>query len=172
MSDTAGTNGTEGTDEGAKPAEGTEGTPTIEDLLAEVETLKGHSRKWEDRAKANLEAKNELDALKREKMTDAEKAQADRESLDARISEAEDRAVTAEAALARYKVATEFGLSAEDAEALSSITDETALRALAERLAGRSSTGSVRPNPAQGKRGKVAPATPAEAFADAMSDLF
>lgn len=174
MSDTAttatGTEDPQGTETGA-PAENSAETPTVEELLAKVEELTGHSRKWEDRAKENFEAKKELDKIRREQMTDAEKAQADRAEIEQRIADAEDRATKAEAALARYKVAAEFGLSQEDAEALSAITDEAALRALAERLAGRSPAGP-RPNPAQGRGGKTAPATPAEAFADAMSELF
>jgi lysyl-tRNA synthetase class I len=174
MSDTAGTEGTQqpqGTEnpEG-QSAEETSETPTIESLQAKIEEITAQSRKWEGRAKENFEAKTELDKIRRENMTEAEKVQADLADANSRVEQAEARAQEAEAALARYKVATEFGLTAEDAEALSAITDEATLRSLAERLAGRSS--GPRPNPAQGKRGATAPGTPAEAFADALSDLF
>lgn len=172
MSDTA--TGTEGTDE----PQGTEGTdeqtteetPTIESLQAAIEDLKKESRKWEGRAKDNFSAKQELDKIRREQMTDAERAEADKAEHAERITTAEKERDEAVAALARYKVATEFGLSAEDAEALAEIKDENTLRALAERLAGRSP--GVKPNPAQGRAKKPAASTPGEAFAEALGDLF
>lgn len=167
--DTATTDAPQGTD-GGDGTTSTE-TPTVEDLLAKVEELTKHSRKWEDRAKTNKEKADRLDALERERMTDSERAEADRAAMEQRVTEAENRATAAEAELARYKVANEFGLSPEDAEALASITDEATLRALAERLAGRK-PGTQRPNPAQGRAPKTAPTTPAQAFADALGDLF
>lgn len=153
---------------------GTEGeqtteTPTVEDLLAKVEELTGHSRKWEDRAKANKEAADELAALKRERMTDDEKAQAAVAEIEQRAKDAEDRAEKAEAALARMTVATEFGLTKEDADALAAVSDPEALRLLAERLASRST--GPRPNPAQGNR-EGAPQTPKDAAIDALGSLF
>lgn len=173
MSDTAGT-GTETTNEPqGSEVTGTETetteTPTVDDLLAQVEEWKGHARKHEDRAKAAADAVKELADLKRAQMTDAEKAEADRAEREGEFTTLKTERDEAVAALARYKVATEFGLSAEDAEALSSITDEATLRSLAERLSGRST--GTRPNPAQGKS-KAKAVTPAEAFADALSDLF
>lgn len=168
MSDTATTDSTDAP-HGAE-GEQTE-TPTLEDLLAQVEDLKKNSRKWEDRAKTNKDAADRLAALEREKMTDAEKAEADRSDLEQRAASAEKERDEAVAALARYKVATEFGLDPEDAEALASVSDEDALRRLAERLAGRQT--GPKPTPAQGRGSKkTAPSTPAEAFAEAMSDLF
>jgi alanyl-tRNA synthetase len=171
MSDTAGT-GTETTEpHGSEDGTGTETeTPTLEDLLAKVEELTGHSRKWEDRAKANKDAADELAALKRSQMTEAEKAEADRKAADDTLASVTKERDDAVAALARYKVATEFGLSAEDAETLSAISDETTLRALAERLSGRSPQGS-RPTSSQG-RGNSAPKSPREQALDALGGLF
>lgn len=171
MSDTANTQ-TEQTQEQPHGAEGeqTQETPSIEDLLKKVEDLTAHSRKWEERAKANKDAKDALDELQRSKMTDEEKASADRTALEQRATDAEDRASKAEAALARFTIATEFGLSKEDAEALASISDETALRTLAERLAGRQT--GPKPTPGQGRGSKPAPSSPKDAFVDALSDLF
>lgn len=161
--DTTSTDAPHGAD-GEQTAE----TPTVEDLLAKVEEITAHSRKWEDRAKANKEAADELAALKRERMTDDEKAQAAVAEIEQRAKDAEERAEKAEAALARMTVATEFGLSKEDADALAAVSDPEALRLLAERLASRS---SVRPNPAQGNR-DGAPQTPRDAAIDALGSLF
>lgn len=148
-------------------------TPTVEELLAQVEDLKKHSRKWEERAKENFEAKKELDKIRESQMTEDEKRQKVVEDAERRASEAEERATAAEAALARYKIAVEFGLSQEDSEALEKVqADEETLRALAERIASRSTSGP-RPNPAQGKRGgSTAPATTADKFAAAIEGLF
>ncbi len=142
--------------------------PTLESLEAKLAEITAHSRKWEDRAKENKAAADELAALKRERMTDSEKADADRVDMEKRVSDAEDRAVNAENALARYKVAIEFGLEEKDAEALASVKDEAALRALAERLAPRS---GQTPNPAQGRRTSAAPTSAAEKFAAAFEGL-
>lgn len=144
-------------------------TPTVESLQEALDKITAESRKWESRAKDNFEARKELDALKASQMTDAEKAEAASKETEQRLADAEKRAADAEAALARYSVATEFGLSKEDAEALAAVSDPDALRALAERLAGRS---GPRPNPAQGQGNKPAPTTKAQAFADALGDLF
>lgn len=123
------------------------------------------ARKWEKRAKENKSAADELAELKRAQMSDAEKAAT-------ALSEAEERAQRAEAALARYEIAAEFGLSKEDVEALSSISDPDALRTVAQRLADRAPSGP-RPNPAQGRRGgDPAPTNNAERFAQAVGDLF
>jgi vacuolar-type H+-ATPase subunit I/STV1 len=154
------------TGEQQTPASGTE-TPTVEDLLAKVEEITGHSRKWEDRAKANKEKAEQADALASEietltgKITEAETAR----------DEAVKRAEEAEATVARLTVAMEFGLSADDAKALASVSDETALRALAERLAAATPRGP-RPIPEQGRRSdKPAPSTAKDAFVDVFEAL-
>lgn len=172
MSDTSNTDAPAGEPHGDAGNEGAEQTPTIEDVLAQLEAAKKESRKWEDRSKANKSAADELAELRRSSMTDAEKATADRADLETRITDAEDRATKAEAALARLTVAIEFGLDKEDTEALEGVADEAALRTLAARLSGRSETRPPRPNPSQGRRGDRPAATPAQAFADALDGLF
>lgn len=171
MSDTANTgqNGEQGVEPGAENIE-TE-TPTVESLSKALETLTAESRKWEGRAKENFEARKELDALKVSKMTDTEKAEAAFSEVEKRATDAEDRASKAEAELARYKVAVEFELDKEDTEALAAVSDEATLRALAERLAGRSNSGP-KPNPSQGRSTATAPTTAAQAFADSLEGLF
>lgn len=172
MSDTAtpGTEGTEaphGTETDGASAE-TE-TPTVEELLAKVEELTGHSRKWEDRAKANKEKADAFEAAQREKMTDAEKAQAELADHITRAETAEKRAEDAEAALARLSLVHEFGLADEDVKALDGITNPDTLRALAERLAGRS---GPKPDPSQGRRSRTPkPGNPADAFVAALEGL-
>lgn len=171
MSDTAtGTEGTEpatGNESGASTEE-TE-APTIKQLQAEIEDLKGHSRKWEDRAKENFEAKKELDKVRREGMSDAERRQADLTDAQNRADAAETRAAKAEAALARRDIAAEFELSADDAKALDSIEDEDTLRKLAERLSGRSN--GPRPNPAQGRTRSTTKTSSQDAFVDVLEEL-
>ena len=152
-----------------QPTPGTESneTPTVEDLLAKVEEITGHSRKWEERAKANKEKAEQAEALATEietlstKVTEAETAR----------DEAVQRAEAAEATVARLTVAMEFGLTADDAKALASVTDETALRALAERLAAATPRGP-RPIPEQGRRSeKPAPTSAKDAFAEVFERL-
>lgn len=147
-------------------------TPTVEALQAELEEWKGHARKWEDRAKENKDAKDELDRAARERMTEDERRNADLQAATTERDEALARAEKAEADLTRYKIAVEYGLTDEDTTVLSSVSDEAALRTLAERLSARSS--GPRPNPAQGTRhGKATgPATTSDLFADAVEGLF
>lgn len=170
MSDTS-TPGSEGTPHG-EPGAGEETTPTIEELQAALDKATKESRKWEDRSKANKTAAERLAELERASMSDAEKATADRTALETSLTEAETRATTAEAALARLQIAIEFGLDKEDTEALEGVTDEAALRTLAARLSGRSEPRSPRPHPTQGRRGTKPAGTPAQAFADALDGLF
>jgi hypothetical protein len=47
------------------------------DLAAEVERYRSEARKWEDRSKANAGAARELDALRRQSMSDTERAVAE-----------------------------------------------------------------------------------------------
>lgn len=78
--------------------------PTIEDLQKALEEAKGHSRKWEERAKANKVAADRLEQLERERMTDEEKARteafeggraAERTALTERLVAAEFKAAAA-----------------------------------------------------------------------------
>lgn len=153
-----------------KPADDPNATETLEALRKELEDFKAHSRKWEERAKANKDAAEALEALKREKMTDEERRAADFDALTKERDEATAAREAAEAALTRFRIATEFGLTPDDVEVLASVSDEKALRALAERLSNAQSNGP-RPNPGQGRGGK-APATNGDRFADVFADFF
>lgn len=151
--------------EAAKPA------PTVEELVAQLEEWKGHARKHEDQAKANKTAAAELAELKRSTMSDAEKAAADAVATSAAVTEATSRAEKAEAALLRKTIAVDLELSKEDAAVLDGITgDEAAIRAVAERLAGRKSPGP-KPNRSQGLLTGGTPSKGAQ-FADALGELF
>lgn len=117
--------------EGDKPAEGTDAA--VAALTAQVEAIKAEARKWEDRSKANFK---ELEAIKRNGMTDEEKAAHDAASVSQAVSEATERAEKAEAALLRKTIAVDLSLSKEHAAVLDGINgDETALRAVAAALA-------------------------------------
>jgi hypothetical protein len=105
------------------PAERTEPSPEVEKT-----DWKAEARKWEDRAKENKSAADELAAIK-----DAQKSEA--EKVADRVAKAEERAVAAEARALRREVALEFKLTTEDAALLDTVNDEKAMRQLAERLA-------------------------------------
>lgn len=54
---------------------------TLEQLTAKLEEMTKHSRTWESRAKENKEAREKLDALELEKLTDAERVQKELDEL-------------------------------------------------------------------------------------------
>lgn len=87
------------------------------------------AKKWEQRAKENKTAADELAQIKEANKTEAQK-QADR------LAEAERRAADAENTALRYKIAAQFKLSDEDAQALEHVASEDGMRMVAERLAG------------------------------------
>ena len=110
---------------------------------AKVETdWKAEARKWEDLAKKNKSAAEQLAAIEEANKTEAQKA-AEREAA------ALKRATEAEAKVTRRELALEHKLSKEDAALLDGITDEAAMKALAARLAGAESD--------RKKQGNVAP---------------
>lgn len=78
--------------------------------------------------------KDEITALK----AAANSGQTEAERVATRLAEVEQRAAEAEARATRRDVALEFRLSKDDAGLLDAITDEKAMRSLAERLAGES----------------------------------
>lgn len=111
----------------------TTGAGTDTDPAAEVDKWKAMARKHEQAAKANADAADRLAKLEAAQMSEAEKA-ADR------LTKAEQRAVQAEAKALRREIALEHKLSSEDAGLLDNVTDESAMRALAARLAGAEAT--------------------------------
>lgn len=110
----------------------TETTGTEEQAEAKptetVEFWKQKAREQEKRAKENAEAAKRLADYEEAQKSEAEKA-ADR------LAKAEQRAVEAEARALRREVALEHKLSKDDADLLDDLTDEAAMRRLAERLA-------------------------------------
>lgn len=152
-----GASGEAGKPNGEQTGEQTD-TLTVEALTAEVEEWKGHSRKWEDRAKENKTAAAERDEARQELAT-----------VTTERDEAVARADKAEAAVVRLEAAIEFGLTPEDVEALEAVSDPDAVRSLAERLSAR----GPRPNPAQGNRGRSpVSSSPSDLFVDAVGALF
>lgn len=109
------------------------------DWKAKFEEQKQHSRRWESRAKENASAAEKLAELEKAQMTEAEKA-------NQRLVEAERKAQEAEARAIRYQVATEKGLSKDDADLFLTGTDaETIARqadALTQRLGQRTTATS------------------------------
>lgn len=114
------------TDPTAPPAQAT--PPTPQTPPASETDWKAEARKWEERAKANNSAAEELARIKQSQMSDAEKATA-------ALADAQAKLVEAEAKATRRGVALEHKLSPEDAALLDAVTDEKAMRTLAERLA-------------------------------------
>lgn len=95
---------------------------TIETAQDDVD-WKAEARKWEKRAKANAAAAKRLAEIESEAGKVAE-----------RLAKAELAAAEAEARALRREIALEHKLSKEDAALLDSVSDEDAMRRLAERL--------------------------------------
>jgi hypothetical protein len=93
-----------------------------------VDFWKQKAREQEKRAKENADAAKRLAEIE-----EAQKSEADKATE--RLTQAEKRAVEAEAKALRREVALDHKLSKEDAELLDALTDEDAMRRLAERLA-------------------------------------
>lgn len=72
-------------------------------------------------------------AAKLDEIEEAQKSEAEKAA--GRLAKAEQRAVEAEAKALRREIALEHSLTREDADLLDSLTDEAAMRRLAERLA-------------------------------------
>jgi hypothetical protein len=96
-----------------------------------VDFWKQKAREQEKRAKENAEAAKRLAEIEESQKSEAQKA-ADK------VAQAEQRAVEAEARALRREIAIEHKLGKDDSELLDSLTDETAMRRLAERLAAAS----------------------------------
>lgn len=96
-----------------------------------VDFWKQKAREQEKRAKENAEAAKRLAEIEDAQKSEAQKA-ADK------VAQAERRAIEAEARAMRREIAIEHKLSKDDSELLDSLTDETAMRRLAERLAAAS----------------------------------
>jgi hypothetical protein len=132
--------------------------PAQEPAKADVDWV-SEARKWETRAKANKAAAdaNKAAAERLAQIEDAQKT-AEERTAEA-IAAAERRATEAEARATRRDIALEFGLTVAEAAHLDAMTDETAMRALAEDLAGRAKdearTGAIVPT--EGRRPGATP---------------
>ena len=100
--------------------------------VAEPEGIdwKAEARKWEQRAKENKGAADELAGLR-----DSQKTAEQR--FEERLAEMEKRAADAEAVALRSNVAAKYGISAEDRDLFLTGADESTLTAQAQRLADR-----------------------------------
>lgn len=129
---------------------------------------KAKAREWEKRAKDNKAAADRLAELEEAQKTEAQKA-ADR------LAAAEKEATEARNEALRYKIATEFRLSADDAEALEHISSEDGMRLVAQRLSERAEEAgkprAPRPDPNQGRQSGGTAST-AEQFAAAIEGQF
>lgn len=127
------------------PAGGEETKPT-----ETVEFWKKQARDNEKRAKANADAATRLAEIEAEQMSEADKAKQ-------AAADAAAEAASARTEVARYKLAAEFKLSAEDAEAFLTGGDEDTMRAQAERLAALTASqgtpAAPRPDLSQGANG-------------------
>lgn len=92
---------------------------------------KAEARKWEQRAKEYKPAADKLAEIEEATKTEAQRAAE-------RIAAAERKAAEAEAKTLRREIALEHSLSKGDAALLDGVTDESAMRRLAERLAAQS----------------------------------
>ncbi|AYF29303.1 hypothetical protein CSH63_17895 [Micromonospora tulbaghiae] len=117
-----GTGGTGGGNEGGQGQEGEGG-----EQKPEID-WKAKAREWERKSKANADAAKRLAEIEEANKTEAEK-------VAERLAKAEQTAREAEAKTLRREVALEHHLSGDDAALLDAITDEAAMRRLAERLA-------------------------------------
>lgn len=113
-----------GTGEADQPAEGEQ-----QDKQPEVD-WKAKAREWEKRAKENRGAAERLAELERAQMTEQERTAA-------RLREAEQAAEQARAEALRFRIATRYSVSDEDAELFLTGKDEDTLTRQAERLAKR-----------------------------------
>jgi hypothetical protein len=116
-----------------------------------VEFWKTKAREQEKRAKENASAAERLAQYEESQKTEAQRA-ADR------LAAAEQDAATARAEALRYRIATRFKLSDDDAETFLTASDEETLTKVAERLAAlnqaQTAPGTPAPDPSQGTRGQ------------------
>lgn len=152
------------TDAPDQPQEGSQGEPEAFDADY-VAKLRKEAAKYRTEAKANAEAAKKLAEIEEANKTEQEK-QAER------LAELEREAQQARAEALRFKIASKFGVSDEDADLFLTGTDEETLTRQAERLAARSEDAgkprTPRPDPNQGRTGTGGAASTAEQFAAAL----
>lgn len=108
-----------------------------------------------DKIVAKVRAEERRKATEKFKDYDEMKAKAgEKQTLEERIAEMEQRAQQAEAKTLRSDIAIEFGISKEDRDLFLTATDEDTLRAQAKRLADRDADRKKNPPPVS-KEGTV-----------------
>lgn len=91
---------------------------TLEQALAELNTWKGHARTWEDRAKENKTAKEQLDALEAAKLTNEQRLQKELDEIKADKAKSDQAALVATVAAAKgVPAALLTGATKEEVEA-------------------------------------------------------
>lgn len=125
---------------------------------------KAKAREWENRAKANKTAADELASLKAAQMTEQER-------LTAQLQEATSAAETARTEALRLRIAVRHGVSDEDAELFLTASDEATLTKQAERLASREADRRKNGNHVarEGTNNSTPPADERRAFADFLT---
>lgn len=107
-----------------------ESAQTAVDWEARFKESQEHSRKWEERSKANKDAADRLSALEEASKTEAQK-------VAERAEQAEKASLADRAELARLKAAVKHGLSEEDLDLLGTHGTPDEIAARAEKLAKR-----------------------------------
>lgn len=93
-----------------EPSRDDEGDEGVTDWRAKYEEALKHSRKWEDRAKSNRSAQDQLDAIVQAINPDSSgDGKPDIEALTSELSTAHDNAQQAQSELAVYKAAAQSG---------------------------------------------------------------
>lgn len=132
-----------------------------------VAKLRQEAAKYRNEAKANADAAKRLAEIEDAQKSEVEKAAE-------RIAELEREATAARREAARFKVASKFGISDEDADLFLTASDEETLTKQAERLAARyEDAGKPRqpkPDRNQGRPTGGSPST-ADQFAAAVGEL-
>lgn len=123
--------------EESAPSERNEQAPPADDLSK----LKAEARKWEQRAKENKAAADELAKLKQSQMSEAER-------VTARLAELEQEAQTARSEALRFRIATRYGISDDDADLFLTGADEETLERQAKALAERTASAAASTTPA------------------------
>lgn len=118
------------TDEVENPTNENDKIENDVDVDDQVARWKQHARTWEDRAKQNEAAAAELKKIQDAQKSDIEKAIERAEEAEKALAEANHRATVA-------TIATEFGLSAEDADLFLTGSTEDILRSQAKKLSER-----------------------------------
>ena len=152
-------------EQGAQPTEptgtephGTEPTEPEKDWKAEYEKVLAQSRKWEQRSKDNAAAAKELDEMRKQSMSDAERA----ESEKARADKAEAKLAEYERERERAAIVAEVAAAkGVDAEWLGRMVgdDREAIEANADYIASKLSGAPIYPSVPDNGHSKAAPIT-------------